>query len=454
MHILRASFLIPIFYSSPIKCYFNSIISSRTYNLVYEGLYSTTADKGEEIYRPRDIMFSSPLLDEGYPPVVEEYEKGYLKKKPLLVYLPGFDGTSIAPFLQMPELSTTFDVRCLTMSMSDRSLYDELKKAVIDFIFQEVSKNDDSGEDFFPLSASKSPLAKGNFITKILRKKSPPRSIYIVGESFGGILASDVALDILGDNELGQHLKGLTLINAATCYDRSKLSSVGPEVANCPPYLYILKLLGMSTLFKDEYSASQLGLIFQSKALPSIIDTPQRESFMGRVAISLLQKLIQGKLFMPQETLKWRLEEWLLTGSEKMESRIEKFQQYNSLPTLIIAGGKDLCLPSIDEAERLCSIFPNSKPIVVKDTGHANTCGSRIDLAAEMRKYFSGELKGSGRTAMKAVAVQGKGVYLGMEPRYDGQVKFGLSPLKYWSSGNYREVNITKVVSRNGGFNK
>jgi hypothetical protein len=40
------------------------------------------------------------------------------------------------------------------------------------------------------------------------------------------------------------------------------------------------------------------------------------------------------------------------------------------------------------------------------------------------------------RTAMKPVALNGKGAYFGMEPRYDN-AKIGLSPLRYWSKPYY-----------------
>jgi hypothetical protein len=63
---------------------------------------------------PRDVRFISPLLEYGYLPAVEEHENNTLSQKPLLLYLPGFDGTFLSPFLQFPELHTIFDVRCMT----------------------------------------------------------------------------------------------------------------------------------------------------------------------------------------------------------------------------------------------------------------------------------------------------------------------------------------------------
>ena len=122
-----------------------------------------------------------------------------------------------------------------------------------------------------------------------------------------------------------------------------------------------------------------------------------------------------------------------------METRLESFRSNNNknFRALIVAGELDLCLPSIGEAERLSSLFSNSHVHVVEGAGHASTCGSRVDLAALMRKRFP-ELK-EGRKAMKPLAASGKGVDLGMEPRYDGRDDIGLSPFKYWSGANYRK---------------
>jgi pimeloyl-ACP methyl ester carboxylesterase len=374
--------------------------------------------------RPRTVKFEAPLLQEGYPPAVQEYEKGELTKKPLFVYLPGFDGTWMAPFLQFPELSTTFDVRCLTISMRDRSTYDELKTDVIEYILEQIRQ--EQGE-----------TKKSSFFW---RWRPSPRSVYIAGESFGGILATDVALTLLEEYQL-ENIKGMTLINAATCYDRSKLAMMGPMVAGLPKLLYPFALLSLIPLFTDDYAWDQLVLILRAQALPSVIDSAQRESYMGRVAFSIPRKL----QYMPQGTLAWRLEEWLAAGCAKMESRLERFRSYKSFPTLIVAGEKDKCLPSIEEAERLSSIFASSHVHVVEGAGHACTCGSRIDLAAVIRYHF--RFKG-GRTEMKAKAAAGKGVHLGMEPRYDGRDDIGLSPLKYWSIENYKRTDLRYLNNR------
>jgi hypothetical protein len=158
---------------------------------------------------------------------------------------------------------------------------------------------------------------------------------------------------------------------------------------------------------------------------------------MGRVAFSLPWKLS----YMPQGTFKWRLEEWLGVGCARVDSaRLGEFVSFPSFRSLIIAGEKDLTLPSIAEAERLAGKLPNNVVHVVEGAGHASTCGSRVDITSLLRARFP-ELKKrgkkSGRTQMKPIAAKGSGVDLGLESRYDGE-NIGLNPLLYWSQQYYR----------------
>ncbi|KAG7374450.1 lysophospholipase [Nitzschia inconspicua] len=453
--------------------------------------------------RPHNVKFVAPLLDYGYPPAVDclkhqqdatpnvpEREEDV--RKPILLYLPGFDGTYICPFLQFPELGTEFEVWCMTVGMKDRSTYQELKTIVLDFIKKELDHDGcdvqqlsdtipiidrESSSETFDGSKDVSGIFRGIFgggnlsaLQKI--KHSRRRPIYLAGESFGGILASDVALTLLTKkrnsrialDERGQQpvdLQGLVLINPATCYDRSQLALKGPQVSQMPKPLYLMGLFSqLLPLFTDEHSVSQLGLILQGKALPSVIDNPQREAYMGRVAISLPSKLE----FMPPDTLAWRLEKWLETGCSQM--RESTFKLFPKFRTLIVVGEKDKTLPSIAEAERLTNkvLLPSQTKVhVVEGAGHASTCGSRLDLAAVMRNHFielqkpnkkenqqskqeknqteAQSKKKEKRTSMKAAAEVGTGPFFGMEERYD-KAKIGLNPILYWSKSNYTPVQL------------
>ena len=356
------------------------------------------------------VRFARPLLESGYKPAVLEHREGDIDSKPLLLYLPGFDGTLVAPFIQFPELGTEFDLWGMEVPMDDRSTFEELKEIVIHHI-EEIMRGEDDGR-------------MGN------------RPLYLMGESFGGTLALEVSRALRSAGAL--NLRGLILVNPATCYDRSALVEQGPIVADLPFLRYPLGVVGLLPLFTDEYSLPQLGMILSSEGLPSVIDTAAREAYMGRTALSLPQKLN----FMPKDTLQWRLTEWLITGCKDINEKAADgrlVQDLGDLPILILAGECDKTLPSVQEASRLSEeVLRNSKVVIVDGAGHASTLGSRVDLTAEMRAWFSDLQSRGGRTAMKEIGSNGLGKYRGMESRYDG-AWIGLNPLLYWSKEYYHE---------------
>jgi len=410
-------------------------------------------------------------LDAGYKPAVTEWDQRIAPgndnndnyKKPLLLYLPGFDGTTLSPFIQFPELSTIFDVRAMEVDMSDRSSFDYLKNVVLDYLKEQTTQSSRSTE-LYNISEEESANDErmsarkknrnvfssiANSFTTISTtnpSSKTKRQVYLMGESFGGMLATAIAMNVTqslpntNTNNNDWDLAGLLLINPATCYDRCKLASEGPLVAEIPSLLYPMALLAkLVPLFTDEYSFPQLLLILRSKGLPSIIDTPAREAYMGRVAFSLPSRL----KFMPQETLAWRLQEWLTVGCQFVNQQLQQKKQQGggeeplqNVKVLVIAGEKDKTLPSIDEAERLMTVFPDCVAHVVEGAGHASTCGSRVDLAALARGRFPN--LAPGRTSMKEEAASNTGVSFGMEKRYNGE-EVGLSPLLYWSKDLYKE---------------
>ena len=302
------------------------------------------------------IEFISPLLEAGYPPTVQEYENDTLQSKPLLLYLPGFDGTLLSPFLQFPELGTEFDIIGMEVEMSDRSTYQDLRQLVIAQILDILNHNNNNNNNDDTMTREEK--AWNNFLPWMNKKTSSTsssRPIYIVGESFGGILTIEVVLELAKSYPtiFQQNLKGMILVNPATCYARSKLARVGPPIATSSNTIlqYIWNLITQIVpLFTDEYSLAQLLLILQAKALPSVIDTPEREAYMGRTAFTIPQKL----KFMPQSTLSWRLNEWLTEGCQDLSIRKEEVKTVlNKVQTLIIAG------------EGMYEICPTKVPFVI-----------------------------------------------------------------------------------------
>jgi pimeloyl-ACP methyl ester carboxylesterase len=84
---------------------------------------------------------------------------------PLLIYLPGMDGTGKLFHVQAKRLENCFDLRCLTIPSDDLSNWDQLVEEVIQLIKQELVVN-------------------------------PQRSIYLCGESFGACLALKITLTV------------------------------------------------------------------------------------------------------------------------------------------------------------------------------------------------------------------------------------------------------------------
>jgi pimeloyl-ACP methyl ester carboxylesterase len=240
----------------------------------------------------------------------------------------GFDGTLLAPFLQFPELGSEFDIWGLSIDMDDRSTFEELKGYVLNFLEN-----------------------------RLFQRVTEERPLYIMGESFGALLTLGVVHSIQTEAQYQlyrNYLKGVVLINPATCYHRSPLARLGPAVANLSSFTYPFGLMTLLPLFTDEYAIPQLLLMLQGKALPFIINDKAREAYMGRVAFSLPRKL----QFMPRETLAWRLDEWLSKGCNFILHK-EQDISYSmaTIPLVIIAGEKDKTLPSVDEAHRLAGTF-------------------------------------------------------------------------------------------------
>ncbi|RZM77905.1 alpha/beta fold hydrolase [Leptolyngbya iicbica] len=101
--------------------------------------------------------------------------------KPLLLLLPGLDGTGQLFVSQVPTLARDFDVRCLTIPPDNRQDWPALAQAVI----------------------------------RLMQEAGGDRPIYVCGESFGGCLALQVAL------LAPARLTHLVLVNPASALRRS-----------------------------------------------------------------------------------------------------------------------------------------------------------------------------------------------------------------------------------------
>ena len=128
------------------------------------------------------------------------------KELPLLMFLPGMDGTGLLLRSQIPNLAKAFDLRCLSIPKDDFSSWDRLAGETIEAIAKERGSGD--------------------------------REVYLCGESFGGCLSLLIAL------KAPQIWDRLILANPASCFRQQPLVNWGPDVTKLlPKNLYFLSSL-------------------------------------------------------------------------------------------------------------------------------------------------------------------------------------------------------------------
>lgn len=139
--------------------------------------------------------------------------------KPLLLYLPGLDGTGLTAFVQYPALAEEFEVRCLTMPTTDRSTFMDL----VHLVRNEL-------------------------------RSFPQREVFLMGESFGGLLALGTALERLNRPDIREattEINGVVLVNPATSYSRTIWAKFGQAITKLPEPFYGLSLLPIGLLLVD-----------------------------------------------------------------------------------------------------------------------------------------------------------------------------------------------------------
>lgn len=163
---------------------------------------------------------------------------------PLFIFLPAMDGTGKLLRSQQSRLSTTFDIRCLSIPLNDLSTWDQLLTKTLELITIEKSA-------------------------------APSRLIYLCGESFGGCLALKVALTA------PELLDKLILVNSASSFSQQPLVKYGSYLTPyLPSYLYRLSVTG---------------------TLPFL-------AALGRMKRSERQALLEAMQSVSQQTSIWRLE--------------------------------------------------------------------------------------------------------------------------------------------------
>ena len=147
--------------------------------------------------------FFSPLVEEEEEEedVVVEKKREKREKKPLMIYLPGLDGTGFSASSQFATLSKEFDLVCLNIPSNDRSDVFEIVDIVRAFIER-------------------------------AKEEHPEREVQLIGESMGGAMSLFVCL------KHPELVTRATVVNPASSFDRSVWPSVGPLLPQIPENLY------------------------------------------------------------------------------------------------------------------------------------------------------------------------------------------------------------------------
>jgi pimeloyl-ACP methyl ester carboxylesterase len=172
-------------------------------------------------------------------------------------------------------------------------------------------------------------------------EKSSQRVVYLCGESFGGCLAMKVAI------KAPKLFKRLILINPASAFKlRPWLDWLSQLVELVPECLYDVGALGL---------------------LPFLAS-------LQRISDNIRHELLKTMRYVPAETVVWRLS--LLREFDIEDEQLRSLTQL----TLLIAGGSDRLLPSVNEITRLADIIPNSQAVILPDSGHACLLEEDVNL--------------------------------------------------------------------------
>ena len=225
---------------------------------------------------------------------------------PLLVFIPGLDGTGELFFKQKPDLVGSY--RVVTVHLCDHG----------DFTYEDLTGD----------------------VATIIRELGEEKAI-ILGESFGGTVALSFALAHPG------LIERLIIVNSFPRF-RGRMR------------IRLAALLAPITPFRATWllraAASTLGLYIDG------VKAEDRRRFF---------KVIRS---VRQEGYARRLR---LIADLDIEDRLSQIQ----VPTLFVAGDKDLLVPSVREAKRMARRIPNAEVRVIRGAGHACLLGNRLRVA-------------------------------------------------------------------------
>lgn len=262
-----------------------------------------------------------------------------LKGSPILLFLPGMDGTGCGLIMNHKALGKAFEVQCLHIPVQDRTPFEGLVKLVEETIRSEHAC-------------------------------SPNKPIYLVGDSFGGCLALAVAsrnpkIDLV-----------LILANPATSFGRSQLQPLFPLLEAMPDVLHQTVPYLLSFVMGEPLKMATVNV--ESKLPPM-----QQLEKVSQNLTALLPYLSDLASIIPKDTLLWKLK-LLKSAAAYANSRLHAV----NAEVLVLASGKDNMVPSGDEAQRLRRSLQNCTVRYFKENGHTLLLEDGIGLMTVIKSTY------------------------------------------------------------------
>lgn len=258
---------------------------------------------------------------------------------PVLIYLPGIDGTGLAAFKQFPVLMEHFNFMTFVTPPGDRSSYGDLVNSLEDFIMNALGD----------LPAS--------------------QPVYVMGESFGGLLALSVAGRCPGI------IDRVVLVNPATSYTQSLWPLIGPVLLQTPSEMY-----GALPILLAPVLGNPINLLRSSlDGLQDGSSVLEQAVSLVEGALGLLQQLPILAEILPRDTLEHKLK-LLQDGCDSVE--FDKIAQR----VFILVGDQDLLLPSDREAERLEKLLARGYVRIEKGRSHSLLQEQGINIVSIMKQ--------------------------------------------------------------------
>jgi len=305
-------------------------------------LHEETHDLEAGIAGDKHPRFSCPLCA---CPASTSHES-----KPLMIYIPGLDGTSLASAPQLPSLASSFRLEALTLPRNNRSSLDELTAFLTSYLTKRIEQEKS-------LSSNAKPV------------------LYLLGESLGALLAMSVAQDTR------KLVDRLVLVNPASSFDRSvwgrtaqSLPELPPEVYRTLPYAFAPILGNPIRLALRRVAGHDVNRLEQLQNTNQLLQVPYE-------ALSLLLQMNFLDDLLPPETIRHRIE-YGCSAARIVNSRLGDIQ----IPTAVITGGNDLLLPSTEEGERLMRSIPNCRTYNLPESSHALMLEGGVDICSILHR--------------------------------------------------------------------